>query len=107
MRPVGRAGAVAFAVLLGGPPSARAGCGGPLSYYGGPVSHSMSGIVVDWGSRVNSIYTNGTTGDPGLIKYLAASSGSPGNISGVAAQYMDSSGANAAPQVTYGNQFQI
>jgi PKD repeat protein len=56
---------------------------------------------------VNTIYTNETTGDPGLVKYLAASSGSTGNISAVLAQYMDSSGANAAPHVTYGGQYQI
>ena len=78
-----------------------------VQYNGGPVSHSMAGVLVDWGSSVNSVYTNDTTGDPGLIKYLSASSGSTGDIGGVLAQYMDSSAHNAANQESYGGQYQI
>lgn len=87
--------------------AARADTGDPLRYYGGPVAHSMTGVVVDWGTHVNPMYTNPTTGDPGLIKSFAAASGSPSVIGGVLAQYMDTSGANAANQVSYGGQFQI
>jgi hypothetical protein len=78
-----------------------------VSYNGGPVAHSMSGVIVDWGSSINSVYTNDTTGDPALIRYLASQSGSTGDIGGVVAQYMDSSGHNAANQVAYGGQYQI
>ncbi len=106
IRLVALLGAVALAVMLAGAPAATADTGDPLSYYGGPVGHSMQGIVVGWGSAVNSIYTDDTTGDPGLIKYLQASSGSPGNFSGVLAQYSDRHG-NAAPDVTYGGQITI
>lgn len=78
-----------------------------VNYNGGPVSHSMSGVIVDWGSAVNPMYTNQTSGDPGLIKYLSAQSGSPSDIGGVLAQYMDSSNQNAANQDSYGGQYQI
>ena len=99
--------AVVLAAGLAGASAASADTGDQLTYLGGPVAHSMKGVVVDWGAGVNPIYTDETRGDPGLIKYLAASSGSPGDISGVLAQYMDSSGANAAPQVSYGGQYAI
>lgn len=78
-----------------------------VGYQGGPVSHSMSGVLVDWGSSINPMYTNESTGDPGLIKYLAAQSGSTTDIGGVLAQYMDSSGQNAANRDSYGQQYQI
>jgi len=97
--------ALALAAML--PQAASADQGDPLIYYGGPVVHSVTGIVVDWGPRINPLYTNPTTGDPGLIKYFASQSGSPDDIGGVLAQYMDSSGQNSANQVTYGGQFQI
>ncbi|MBV9607136.1 MAG: hypothetical protein JO027_18625, partial [Solirubrobacterales bacterium] len=97
-------GAVALVLVLALAPAAAANSGDPLQYWGGPVAHSMTGIVVDWGQGINSIYTNETSGDPGLIKYFAAQSGSTGDTGGVLAQYMDSSGANAAPQVSYGGQ---
>lgn len=101
------AAAVALGLMLAFAPVATANSGDPLQYFGGPVAHSMTGVVVDWGSSINPIYTDDTTGDPGLLKYLAASSGSTGDISAVLAQYMDSSGSNAAPQVSYGGQYQI
>ena len=78
-----------------------------VTYNGGPVAHSMTGVIVDWGPNVNSMYTNEATGDPGLIKYLAAESGSTAGIGGVLAQYMDSSGHNAANRVSYGQQYPI
>ncbi len=86
---------------------ARADTGDPATYWGGPVSHSMTGVIVDWGPSINSAYTNQTTGDPGLVKYLAASSGSTSDIGGVLAQYMDSTGHNAANHVSYGGQYVI
>jgi phosphodiesterase/alkaline phosphatase D-like protein len=67
----------------------------------------MAGVVVDWGPNVNSVYTNATSGDPGLIKSLANASGATGTLGGLAAQYMDTSGHNAANSVTYGQQYQI
>lgn len=91
--------------MLAGAQAAAAA--GNVSYHTGPVSRSMTGVVVSWGSSVNSAYTNDTTGDPGLIKYLAANSGSTGDIGGVLAQYMDNTGHNAANAVTYGGQYAI
>ena len=78
-----------------------------LDSHGGPVSHSMSGVIIDWGPNVNSVYTDETSGDPGLIKYLASASGATTDIGGVLAQYMDTTGHNAANSVTYGGQYQI
>jgi PKD repeat protein len=78
-----------------------------VGYNGGAVAHSMTGVLVDWGPSINPIYTNATTGDPGLIKYLSAQSGSTSDIGGVLAQYMDSSGHNAANSVSYGGQYEI
>src|SRR5581483_2254514 len=78
--------AVAWFALLG---AAQAASAANLGYHGGPVAHSMSGVVVDWGPGVNSTYKSETTGDPGLIKYLAANSGSTSDIGGVLAQYLD------------------
>jgi hypothetical protein len=101
------AAALALVLALALASTAAAAPGDPLQYFGGPVAHSMTGVVVDWGSDVNPIYTNETSGDPGLIKYLSATSGSTGDISAVLAQYMDSSGSNAAPSVSYGGQYQI
>ncbi len=95
-----------WAALLGGAQAAAAATPG-VAYNGGPVAHSMTGVVVDWGDDVNPVYTNETTGDPGLIKYLAANTGSTGDIGGVLAQYMDSTGANAANVVSYGQQYAI
>src|SRR5581483_11843132 len=92
------AGAVAAVLVLAFASAARADIGDPLQYWGGPVAHSMTGVVVDWGSSINPIYTDQDSGDPGLLKYLEANSGSTGDVSAVLAQYMDSSGANSAPQ---------
>lgn len=78
-----------------------------VNYNGGPVSHSMTGVVVDWGPSIDPIYTNETSGDPGLIKYLSAQTGSTSDIGGVLAQYMDSSRQNAANRVGYGGQYEI
>lgn len=78
-----------------------------VTYNGGPVSHSMTGVLVDWGPNINPMYTNATGGDPGLVKYLASQSGSTSDIGGALAQYMDSSGHNAANQVGYGGQYEI
>ena len=87
--------------------AASADTGYPVTYFGGPVAHSMTGVIVDWGPDINPAYTDATTGDPGLIKYFAASSGATADFGGVLAQYMDSSGENAANEVSYGNQFEI
>ena len=94
----------ACAGLLGAAPAAYAA---KVLYNGGPVSHAMTGVLVDWGSSVSPIYTDPSAGDPGLIKSFAAGSGSTGNLGGVLAQYMDSSSHNAANQDTYGGQYQI
>ncbi len=105
-RPVALVIGVALALMLAGAPAAAANAGDPLSYYGGPVVHASTGVVVDWGPNVNPIYTDPTTGDPGLINYFASASGSTGDIGGVLAQYMDRHG-NAAPDVAYGGQYTI
>lgn len=110
VRPRRLLGAVALALLL--PISLAAApalgdSGDPLAYEGGPVEHSVTGVLVDWGAGVSPTFTNPTTGDAGLLRYLASQSGTPGDIGGVLAQYMDASGANAANQVSYGGQFQI
>jgi hypothetical protein len=89
------------------PASAAADTGDPLAYYGGPVAHAMTGVIVDWGHHVNPIFTNPVTGDPGLLSYLAEQSGSPDGIGGVLAQYLDTSGMNSANAVTFGGQFTI
>jgi hypothetical protein len=86
---------------------ADADTGNPLLYYGGPVEHSVTTVLVDWGAGVNPIFTNATTGDPGLLKYFASQSGDTDDNGGVLAQYMDSSGMNAANQESYAGQFQI
>jgi hypothetical protein len=97
--------ALTWLVFLAGAQAAAAS--NDVTYNGGPVAHSMTGVIVDWGSNVNPMYTNETSGDPGLIKYLASQSGSTGDIGGVLAQYMDSSGHNAANAVSYGQQYEI
>ncbi|MBV9839087.1 MAG: PKD domain-containing protein [Solirubrobacterales bacterium] len=97
----------ACALAFAFPAPARAATGDPLAYWGGPVAHSMTGVVVDWGPSVNSIYTDESTGDPGLVKYFAAASGSTDDLGGLLAQYMDSSGHNAANSVSYGGQYEI
>jgi hypothetical protein len=93
--------------LWAGVPAAGADTGDPVTYFGGPVAHSTTGVIVDWGSSINSIYTNATTGDPGLIKYLASMSGSTSDLGGVLAQYVDTTSHNAANSVTYGGQYAI
>jgi PKD repeat protein len=98
------AGLTWLAVLAGAGTAAAAD---NVDYNGGPVAHSMKGVLVDWGPNINPMYTDPTSGDPGLIKYLAAQSGSTSDIGGVLAQYMDSSDHNAANQVSYGGQYQI
>jgi len=105
-RPVAFAVGFALVLVLLGAPVAAADAGDPLSYYGGPVVHGATGIVVDWGQDVNPIYTDTSTGDPGLINYFASTSRSTGDIGGVLAQYMDRYG-NAVPKVTYGGQYAI
>ena len=96
------------AVALGGGAStAAADTGDPLAYYGGPVIHSATGVVVNWGSQVNPIYTNATTGDPGLIASFAAASGTTSNTGAVLAQYMDTTGHNSANAVRYAGQYTI
>jgi len=102
-RPVALLIGVACALLLALAPSAAADAGDPLSYYGGPIVHATTGVIVEWGPDVNPIYTDDATGDPGLIDYFAASSGSTGDVGGVLAQYMDTNG-NAAPDVAYGGR---
>lgn len=99
--------ATAVAALTFLSAAATAAASNNVTYQGGPVSHSMAGVVVDWGAGVNPMYTDETTGDPGLIKYLASQSGSTGDIGGVIAQYMDSSGHNAANRESYAQQYEI
>jgi hypothetical protein len=97
---------IGLGLVLAGAPAAAADAGDPLSYYGGPVVHSATGVLVDWGPNVNPIYTDPTTGDPGLLNYFSSTSGSTGDVGGVLAQYMDRYG-NAAPNVTFGGQYEI
>jgi hypothetical protein len=95
-------------LAAGGLPAvANADTGNPVLYYGGPVEHSVDTVLVDWGAAVNPLFTNATTGDPGLLTYFASQSGNTDDSGGVLAQYMDSSGMNAANQESYGGQFQI
>ena len=62
-----------------------------MSYFGGPIMHANTTVLVDWGSSVGSTYTSG---DPGFLQSLAAQIGSPANVSGILAQYLDTSGLN-------------
>jgi PKD repeat protein len=86
---------------------AQAASASNLSYYGGPVAHSMNGVVVDWGSGEQSSFRDESSGDPGLIKYWAGLNGSVGDLGGILAQYMDKGGHNSANRVGYGGQYQI
>ena len=88
-------------------PAHTASAAAPLSYYGGPVAHAMTGVIVDWGPSVNPAYRDNTNGDPGLLNYWASQSGSPLDINGVLSQYMDTSGHNSQNRVGYGGQYQI
>ncbi len=99
--------AIACLAMLCFGPAAQANAGDPLTYFGGPVAHSMTGVLVDWGPNVNPIYKDEATGDPGLIKNFATASGGTAVLGGVLAQYMDSSGHNAANSVSYGHQYAI
>jgi PKD domain len=119
---------IAVFVALVAAPAARADVTDPLDYYGGPVVHATTGVVVAWGPNVNSIFTNVTSGDPGLIKSFVAANGSTGDIGGVLAQYANTaylddnssvngqtipvtnrtlSAGNAAANVAYGGEYQI
>ena len=86
---------------------AQAAFASNLDYYGGPVAHSMTGVIVDWGPGENPSFTNEGSGDPGLLKYWATQNGTNGDLGGLLAQYMDTSGHNSANRVTYGGQYQI
>jgi PKD domain len=118
----------ALLVALTAAPAARANAGDPLDYYGGPVVHSVTGVVVAWGSNVNPMFTNSTSGDPGLLKSFVAANGSTGDVGGVLAQYANAAyvdngstvgtqtfegsgqtipAGNAAPNVTYSGEYQI
>jgi hypothetical protein len=92
--------------VLAGAGSARA-ASDSLTYYGGPVAHSMNAVLVSWGPDVRSAYTDPTSGDPGLLRYLASASGSPSDIGGVLAQYMDATGSNSANRFSYTGALQI
>lgn len=92
--------------LLGGAGSARA-ASGPLTYYGGPVAHSMNVVLAIWGTSVRSTYTDPASGDPAFFSYLAGQSGSPSDIGGVLAQYMDSSGHNSQNRLSYAGAVQL
>ncbi len=93
--------------LLGAAQPATASSSSDLTYYGGPVAHSMNVILVEWGSTVRSTYTDPSTGDPAFFSYLASQSGSTSDIGGVLAQYMDTTGANSKNQFSYGGENQI
>ena len=86
---------------------AQAASASDLSYYGGPVSHSMTGVIVDWGTGQNPSFRDESGGDPGLIKYWASQNGTNGDLGGILAQYMDKSGRNSANRVAYEAQHQI
>lgn len=122
------ASGLALLLALTTAPAARANTGDPADYYGGPIVHSATGVVVDWGPNVNPMFTNGTSGDPGLIKSFAAASGSTGDLGGVFAQYANTAyvdngskvdgqtftgsgqtipAGNAAPSVAFGGQYEI
>jgi PKD domain len=107
--PRARVGALlaSLLLLLGAAGQARADSGDPLSYYGGPVVHSATGVLVNWGPQVSSIYTNPNSGDPALLGFLARSSGSTADVGGVLAQYMDATGQNSANHFAYGQDYQI
>ena len=98
------AAAVAWLTLLAGSATASAS---QLLYYGGPVVHSANVVLVEWGPDVRSTYTNPTTGDPGLFKYLSSQNGSTTDIGGVLAQYMDSTGHNSQNNFTFLGAVQI
>ncbi len=78
-----------------------------LRYWGGPVANSMNVQLVEWGSSVNSEYTDPNSGDPAFFSYLASQSGTTTDIGGVLAQYMDTAGVNAQNQLSYGGLTQI
>lgn len=96
--------AATMLVTLGGAGRAAAVS---LTYYGGPVAHSMNVVLVYWGSQVRSTYTNVSTGDPAFFGYLASQSGSASDIGGVLAQYLDTTSTNSANKVSYGGAFQL
>ena len=87
--------------------SAQGAQAGLLNYYGGPVAHSMQVNLVQWGSKVRPAYTDPTNGVPGFFSYLASQSGSPSDIGGVLAQYMDTSGQNSHNAFSYGGLYPI
>src|SRR5437763_4913908 len=62
-----------------------------MSYFGGPIMHANTTVLVDWGSSVSSTYTGG---DPGFLQALAGQIGTPSNVTGILAQYLDTSGQN-------------
>jgi PKD domain len=90
---------------LGGAQAASASSN--LTYYGGPVAHSMNVVLVDWGSGVRSSYTDTASGDPAFFSYLASQSGTTSDLGGVLAQYMDTSGQNSANRISYSGAVQI
>jgi hypothetical protein len=98
--------AISWLAILSGAQSALA-ANNTLHYYGGPVSHSMNVVLVEWGSTVRSTYTDATTGDPAFFTYLAGQSGSTTDIGGVLAQYMDTSGKNSQNAYSYKEMDQI
>ncbi len=103
-RRIGLIVALLAGVALG---PAQAAQGAQLTYYGGPVAHSMNVVVVEWGSGVRSTYTNASSGDPAFFSYLASQSGTPADIGGVLAQYMDTTGQNSQNRFSYGGIDQI
>lgn len=90
--------------LWAGPAPATAS---KLLYYGGPVVHSANVVLVKWGPRVRTSYTNATTGDPAFFRYLAGQSGSTSDMGGVLAQYMDSTGHNSQNRLSFTGTAQI
>lgn len=93
--------------LAGAGEASAASSGSDLTYYGGPVAHSMQVILVEWGSTVRTSYTNSSSGDPAFFSYLASQDGSTSDIGGVLAQYMDTSDVNSQNKVSYGGMVQI
>src|SRR3954463_4428556 len=79
--------ALCCAALLGFASPAQAN----MSYFGGPIMHANTTVLVDWGSSVGSTYSGS---DPGFLQSLAGQIGSPANVSGILAQYLDTSGQN-------------
>ena len=101
-RPLG--GAPAPGAATPGPSGTSPGGGTPpLLYGGGPVMHAVTTEVVAWAPAGYAFPNGYVAGFEQYLSDLAASRGQSGNVTSLAAQYVDASGpalsslANAAP----------